>query len=299
MLCVRKAGQPAGARAEEARTSRKEQNPVLYVILICSLVVGLPAIAFLAWYVAPLVIRSAQIRDLRRICSREGLVVLTYDDGPSENLTGRLLEELDDLDAKATFFVTGVSAASRPEGVRALMERGHEVGSHSQQHVNALKSPPWKAGRDCTRGMKTLERLGARAKFYRPPYGNATLGTLLASRALKARVVWWTHDSGDTGSVPGRANSLMTAITSRLGGSSRRAFEGDNDLLEQRMQPEARAGFLDEICRDGGVVLFHDSDRGHAALDAYTIQVTREIIERARQSGKTITTMEHVMSMKA
>ena len=299
MLWVRKVRQPAGFKVETAQTSRKEQNPVIDVILICSLVVALAVIAFLAWYVVPLVIRSAQLRDLRKICSREGLIVLTYDDGPSEILTGRLLEELDDLGAKATFFVTGISAASRPEGVRALQERGHEVGSHSQQHVNALKSPPWKAGRDCTRGMKALQRLGARPKYYRPPYGNATLGTILASRALKARVVWWTHDSGDTGSVPGRANSLFTAITSRLGGSSRRAFEGDDDLLEQRMQPEARAGFLDEISRDGGVVLFHDSDRGHAALDAYTIQVTREIVERARQSGKTITTMEHVMSMKA
>jgi peptidoglycan/xylan/chitin deacetylase (PgdA/CDA1 family) len=271
---------------------------VIYVILICSLLVVLATIALLAWYVVPLLIRSAQVKNIRDTCRREGLIVLTYDDGPSEKLTKRLLEELDELDTKVTFFVTGVSAGVRPDDVRALRERGHEVGCHSERHVNALKSLPWKAGRDCSRGMKTLEHLGIKPKFYRPPYGNATLGTILASRSQGSRVVWWTHDSGDTGGVPGKANSLVTAITSRLGGGRRRALEGDESgLLEQRLHPDARAEFLAELDQVGGVVLFHDSDRGHDALDEYTIQVTREIVERARESGKTITTMEHLMSL--
>jgi peptidoglycan/xylan/chitin deacetylase (PgdA/CDA1 family) len=273
---------------------------VIYAILICSLMVVLTTTALLAWYVVPVLIRAAQVRDIHRICRREGLIVLTYDDGPSENLTQRLLRELDELDAKATFFVTGASAEVRPDEVRALQERGHEVGCHSERHVNALRSLPWKAGGDCKRGMKTLLGLGIRPKYYRPPYGNATLGTILASRACGSQVVWWTHDSGDTGGVPGKANSLLTAVTSRLGGRGRRALEGDmSGLLEQRLHPEARADFLAELDREGGVVLFHDSDRGLDALDDYTIQVTREIVERARDSGKTITTMEHVMSMKS
>ena len=150
---------------------------MLLLLMICAGLVLLPS---LLWYGIPLLVRSVQVRRISRTCRRKGLVVLTYDDGPSEVVTRKLIELLEEHDATGTFFVTGTTARERPELIKRLREQGHEVGSHSEHHLNALKTPPWMAGRDCRRGMATLRDMECPPKYYRPPYGNATLGTLLS-----------------------------------------------------------------------------------------------------------------------
>lgn len=46
----------------------------------------------------------------------------------------RVVELLDRLDLKATFFVPGETVEAHPEDVRDLAERGHEIGHHGHQH---------------------------------------------------------------------------------------------------------------------------------------------------------------------
>lgn len=58
---------------------------------------------------------------------------LTIDDGPTED-TAALLDALDARGVKATFFVKGSLAAARPDLVKMIAERGHDVGNHSQTH---------------------------------------------------------------------------------------------------------------------------------------------------------------------
>ena len=65
------------------------------------------------------------------IATRE--VWLTIDDGPSDD-TLAILDLLDAHGAKATFFLVGERAAQRPELVRELLRRGHDVGNHSFSH---------------------------------------------------------------------------------------------------------------------------------------------------------------------
>ena len=61
---------------------------MLLVLMIC---VGVTGLLLLLWYGIPLLVRSAQIRRIRRNCRKEGLIVLTYDDGPSDGVTRKLL----------------------------------------------------------------------------------------------------------------------------------------------------------------------------------------------------------------
>lgn len=63
-------------------------------------------------------------------------VWLTIDDGPSDD-TRALLDLLDAHQAKATFFLVGARAAKRPELVREIVARGHDIGNHSQTHPQA------------------------------------------------------------------------------------------------------------------------------------------------------------------
>ena len=63
-------------------------------------------------------------------------VWLTIDDGPTDD-TLEVLDALDARGAKATFFVKGELARQRPDLVRAIAERGHGIGNHSDTHPSA------------------------------------------------------------------------------------------------------------------------------------------------------------------
>lgn len=73
---------------------------------------------------------------LTRFATDERAVWLTIDDGPSDE-TPAILDLLDAHHARATFFLVGERAATRPELVREIVRRGHEVANHSHTHPQA------------------------------------------------------------------------------------------------------------------------------------------------------------------
>lgn len=70
---------------------------------------------------------------LNRLPIDDRRVWLTIDDGPSDE-TRPILDALDAHGAKATFFLVGTRAARRPELVREILQRGHQIGNHSHSH---------------------------------------------------------------------------------------------------------------------------------------------------------------------
>jgi len=60
---------------------------------------------------------------------------LTFDDGPSEENTSRVLDILKERDIKATFFVVGENVRRHPEVARRIAEEGHTIGIHCNRHV--------------------------------------------------------------------------------------------------------------------------------------------------------------------
>src|SRR5437763_11631831 len=63
-------------------------------------------------------------------------LALTYDDGPNDPDTPLLLDVLDSHQVKATFFLIGKYVEQRPDLVRGIAERGHEIGNHTYSHPN-------------------------------------------------------------------------------------------------------------------------------------------------------------------
>ena len=62
-------------------------------------------------------------------------LALTFDDGPGP-FTPRFLDLLDRYQVKATFFLNGELVHYRPETVRDILKRGHEIGDHTYNHTN-------------------------------------------------------------------------------------------------------------------------------------------------------------------
>ena len=72
------------------------------------------------------------------------IAYLTFDDGPSENVTPQILDILDKNDVKATFFVLGTAiedGEKQKELLRRMDEEGHAIANHGYSHNYKILYP--------------------------------------------------------------------------------------------------------------------------------------------------------------
>lgn len=126
-------------------------------------------------------------------------IALTFDDGPDPETTKEVLDVLDRRGVKATFFVIGAKAAKHPEIVRAIVERGHEVGVHGFAHDRLFSLRGAKRVRaDLERAMRTLEGIiEKRPVLFRPPIGHTNPTIARVADELDLVVVGWSVAARD------------------------------------------------------------------------------------------------------
>ena len=169
------------------------------------------------WAIGPHAYRLLAEARLQAACSRQGVLSLTYDDGPGDTTTGRLLDLFEARGVKATFFLLGRNLADREVTARRLIEAGHEVGSHTFNHANAWKTSPIRAERDYQAGVRAIEALAGQARLFRPPHGKITPFSILSAWRKGIRFGWWTIDSQDSWR-PRTLEDVMEEIAAKNGG---------------------------------------------------------------------------------
>ncbi len=126
-----------------------------------------------------------------------GAVHLTFDDGPDEIWTARVLEELARARAQATFFPIGERVAAHPDVVARVRGAGHQVEMHCMRHV--VHSRCWRATaeEDADACLSELARLRITPRHWRPPGGGMAPWTpdVAAKRGL--RLAGWSADTHD------------------------------------------------------------------------------------------------------
>lgn len=130
---------------------------------------------------------------LTRLPTRERVVWLTIDDGPSDD-TDAILDLLDAHGATATFFVVGERAQARPATLREVVRRGHGIGNHSQTHPQAWfwALGPARMRRQVAQAQAVLTDIGGVApRWFRAVVGmaNPFVSAPLREHGL-ARVAW-------------------------------------------------------------------------------------------------------------
>lgn len=169
-------------------------------------------------YLSPWAWRKHHMSLARTRVAQNRTLALTYDDGPNSEITPQLLDLLRSRGAHATFFILGRHALQCPEIVDRISREGHDIGCHSDEHLNALKVLPWRAVADIEAGYSHLSPWIRPNAMFRPPYGKLTLPTYLNIRRRGAPVWWWTIDSGDTFSVLPRAQHAAEKLRQEKGG---------------------------------------------------------------------------------
>jgi peptidoglycan-N-acetylglucosamine deacetylase len=205
------------------------------------------------------------------LCARGGVAVwwsrsgagrtiaLTFDDGPTPQLTPHVLDILDGARIRATFFVIGDLAQRHPDLVRRARDAGHQIENHSQDHRSAAVLDRGRVRAAMERGADTVERLtGRRSMWYRPPRGEVTSATLISARETGHVIALWSLARDDHGELTDADSAGVTRhLTTQVkpgdivdlhDGLGRSALEGpvDAQLLTRR---SAELAALPEVLR--------------------------------------------------
>jgi peptidoglycan/xylan/chitin deacetylase (PgdA/CDA1 family) len=194
-------------------------------------------------------------------------IALTYDDGPNDIVTERLLEVLAHHNVHATFFLIGRYVRERPQIVRAIAASGHLIGNHSMTH-------PWLAWQSSTHIREELagcnaileDTLGSPVRYFRAPHGARRPAVLRIARDLGLTPVQWNILPGDW--MPITAEKIAA-----------RAVRGI-----KRNQQQSRASNI--VLHDGG-----QAGLGQPRLP--TVEATRLLLEKyAPQTGTKFVTID-------
>jgi peptidoglycan/xylan/chitin deacetylase (PgdA/CDA1 family) len=168
-------------------------------------------------------------------------VSLTLDDGPDPYYTPQLLDCLAAHDVKATFFLVGERAAAHRHLVQQIVDRGHEVGSHSYSHPDFLRLS-WKSALqelDATRQTLSAWSRAAMPRLFRPPHGALCSSSTVVPWSRGERVVLWSVDLKDY------LADEITDITARAA----RTRIGPGDIILYHGHNAASLGALPEVLR--------------------------------------------------
>jgi len=192
-------------------------------------------------------------------------LALTYDDGPNDPHTLRLLEVLARNQVKATFFLIGRYVKQRPDIAREIVSAGHVVGNHTFSHPNLIFASDRETRRELQDCQETLrDALGIEAKLFRPPFGGRRPGTLRVVRSLDLKPIMWRTAGYD--------------------------WRGKTAEYVER---KVIAGV-----RGGDVILLHDG--GHATLGAdrsQTVIATDHLLARYRSENYEFVTVNEMLAV--
>lgn len=193
-------------------------------------------------------------------------IALTYDDGPNDPHTLRLLEVLARHGAHATFFLIGRYVEQRPDIAREIVKAGHVVGNHTFTHpLLIFKSAAEirKELSDCRSALQ--DAIGAHSNLFRPPFGGRRPAVLRVVRELGLQPVMWNVTGYDWNAPPAA-------------------------VIERKVSRQIRGG---------DVILLHDG--GHKQLGAdrsQTVLATENLIQRYKQDGYEFVTISEMMQNK-
>lgn len=126
--------------------------------------------------------------------TKEKILYLTFDDGPTPAVTEFVLDELKKYNAKATFFCIGENVQRHPDLYQRLFAEGHSIGNHTHNHLNGFhtKDELWLNNvREAARWIDS--------DLFRPPYGKLRSfpAKVLKESNPPFKIIMWSVLSAD------------------------------------------------------------------------------------------------------
>ncbi len=212
----------------------------------------------LYWIKTPAYIKRLFSNHVWDIPNNENKVYLTFDDGPTPEITEWVMAILKKHDIKATFFCIGKNIDKHPEIYLKLIKEGHAIGNHTFNHTNG-----WKVSckdyvedfLDCEEKIdfrtlnlekSQIENIDYKIKaLFRPPYGKIKPSQSKEIREIGFKIIMWDVLSAD---------------------------------FDKNVSPEKCLQNATKKVTSGSIILFHDSVKAFKNLE-YALPKTIEILK--------------------
>jgi len=158
-------------------------------------------------------------------------VYFTFDDGPHPEVTNFVLDQLFMNGGEATFFCIGKNVEKYPEVYQRILQEGHTIGNHTQNHLNG-----WEV--DDNIYIENIKKATSSIKsnLFRPPYGRIKRNQIKQIRQnseLPQKIVMWSVLSGD---------------------------------FDERITPRKCYDNVFNNTKSGDIIVFHDSEKAFKNL---------------------------------
>ena len=168
-------------------------------------------------------------------------LLLTFDDGPTEETTLKILNILKFNSIKALFFCVGNNLKKHPQLTEKIIEEGHVIGNHTMNHKQLTQMSKEESIEEINSLNKLMnEKLSYDIKYFRPPYGRFNSKTKHLLNNLNLKCVMW---------------NLLT-------------YDFENDFEKVKYS-------IDNYLQNNSVIVFHDSIKCSSIIEAslnYTIE---------------------------
>jgi peptidoglycan/xylan/chitin deacetylase (PgdA/CDA1 family) len=145
---------------------------------------------------------------------------LTFDDGPTPEITNWTLDLLKTYNAKATFFCIGANIEKHPAICQNIIKDGHTIGNHTQQHIKGWKSKTKAYITEVLEAEKQIElQQFKRSYLFRPPYGQLKPKQGKQLINLDYKIIMWDVLSFDWDNEVSEDNCLNNVISKSKKGS--------------------------------------------------------------------------------
>ena len=134
------------------------------------------------------------------IPNNENKIYLTFDDGPTPDITEWTLSQLKKYNAKATFFCIGNNIEKHPDIFNKIIEDGHSIGNHTFNHLNGWKTKTEKYVDNvnlCNNQIQKSTNHPINSTIFRPPYGKIKSNQAKKIKQLGYKIIQWDVLSAD------------------------------------------------------------------------------------------------------
>jgi len=181
-----------------------------------------------------------------RVPKSDKTVYLTFDDGPIPDVTPWVLDLLKAEQIKACFFAVGDNVKKHPHVFRRILDEGHQVGNHTFNHLQGLKTPNKHFLNNIEKASEYIQ-----SDLFRPPHGWMRKSQYDQIKE-DYQIVMWDIISGD---------------------------------YKQDLSPEDVANNVLKLVRPGSIITFHDSLKSQKNLYHALPKVIAELKKSGYQFG--------------
>lgn len=159
----------------------------------------------------PLVAKKIFPNYIWDLSSTGNIIYLTFDDGPTPEITNWVLNTLKEYNAKATFFCIGNNIEKHPDIFHNILNEGHSIGNHTYNHVKGWKTKTKNYLKNIEAAQRAINNQVLNSKFqikinlnsepinrqpsitnlFRPPYGQITPKQGKKLLALGYKIIMW------------------------------------------------------------------------------------------------------------